>query len=114
MVPPAVVGPKLKRATRPTEKLPQYLIDDAAKVGKVTFDASKHVNIADPERIYTMKEIGLEGAGISTTAASAPFSLFTAEAVKQMRREIFSQPVLESCQYTSDFAKNMIRGFGPA
>ncbi|KAH6871781.1 hypothetical protein B0T10DRAFT_533403 [Thelonectria olida] len=114
MAAPAVVGPKLKRATRPTEKLPQYLIDDASKVEKSTFDASKHLNIAEPERIYTMKEIGLEGAGISTTAASAPFSLFTAEAVQQMRHELFSQPVLESCQYTSDFAKNMIRGFGPA
>jgi hypothetical protein len=60
-----------------------------------------------------MQEIGLEGQGISNTAASTPFSLFTPEAVQQMRAEIFSDAVLERCQYSSDFAKNMIRGFGP-
>ncbi|CAM1501473.1 Fc.00g034570.m01.CDS01 [Cosmosporella sp. VM-42] len=112
--PPAVVGPKTKSATRPTDKLPQTLIDEARKVGRVTFDPEQHLNIVQPNKIYSMKEIGLEGAGISTTAASEPFSLFTPEAIKQMRAEIFSEPVLETCQYSSDFAKNMIRGFGPA
>ena len=112
--PPAVVGPRTKSATRPTDKLPQSLIDVARSVERVTFDPEKHLNVVHPNKIYSMKEIGLEGAGISTTAASEPFSLFTPEAVKQMRAEIFSEPVLETCQYSSDFAKNMIRGFGPA
>ena len=59
-----------------------------------------------------MKEIGLEGHGISPVAVSEPFSLFTTEAVKQMRAEIFSEPVLRDCQYASTFAKNMVRGMG--
>jgi hypothetical protein len=107
------VGPKIKGPTRPTNQLPQSLIDEARRHERVPFDPKKHLGIVAPTRIFTMKEIGLEGQGISATAASEPFSLFTPEAVSQMRAEIFSQPVLESCQYASDFAKNMIRGFGP-
>ncbi|KAF2095860.1 hypothetical protein NA57DRAFT_58929 [Rhizodiscina lignyota] len=112
--PPLVVGPKLDKATRPTNQLPQYLADEARDTRKVAFDPNKHLNIVHPNTIYTMTEIGLEGAGISDTAASEPFSLFTPEAVQQMRAEIFSEPVLTNFQYTSDFASNMIRGYGPA
>lgn len=97
--PPTVVGPTTKRATRPTNKLPQFLMDEARKPQKVAFDPKTHLDIAYPGKIYTMKEIGLEGQGISPVAASAPFSLFTQDAVQQMRAEIFSEPVLESCQY---------------
>lgn len=61
-----------------------------------------------------MKEIGLGGHGISPVAASEPFPLFTPEAIKQIRAEIFSEPVLADCQYASTFAKNMIRGMGRA
>jgi hypothetical protein len=111
--PPTPVGPKIKGPTRPTHQLPQSLIDEARKPARVPFDSKEHLNIVSPEKIYTMKEIGLEGQGISPTAASAPFQLFTPEAIKQMRAELFSQPVLDNCQYSSDFAKNMIRGFSP-
>ncbi|WQF81155.1 hypothetical protein CDEST_06169 [Colletotrichum destructivum] len=111
--PPAVVGPKLKEPTRPTNRLPQTLIDEARRVERTHFDPNKHLAIADPEKIYTMQEIGLGGQGISPVAASSPFAIFTPEAVAQMRAEIFSEPVLQSCQYASDFAKNMIRGYGP-
>lgn len=111
--PPSIVGPKIKGPTRPTEQLPQSLIDEARSHARVPFDPDRHLNIVPPDKIYTMREIGLEGQGISPNAVSEPFSLFTPEAVKQMRAEIFSQPVLDSCQYSSDFAKNMIRGFGP-
>ncbi|KAK7423314.1 hypothetical protein QQX98_001104 [Neonectria punicea] len=110
--PPAPVGPKIKGPTRPIHDLPQYIIDEG-KADKVPFDPKKHLNIVHPTKIFTMGEIGLEGQGISDTAFSEPFSIFTPEAVQQMRAEIFSQPVLETCQYSSDFAKNMIRGFGP-
>ncbi|RJE22975.1 hypothetical protein PHISCL_04702 [Aspergillus sclerotialis] len=111
---PTVVGPSTRRATRPTNKLPQYLIDDAAVTKKEHFDAKKHVNYQPPSKIYTMEEIGLGGQGISPNAVTTPFQLFTEEAMKQMRAEIFSKPVLEDCQYTSDFVKNTIRGMGPA
>lgn len=89
------------------------MIDEARIPERVPFDAKSHLDIVEPRKVYTMKEIGLEGQGISPTAVSEPFQLFTKEAILQMRAEIFSQPVLDSCQYASDFAKNMIRGFGP-
>ncbi|CAG8060834.1 unnamed protein product [Penicillium salamii] len=67
-----------------------------------------------PSKIYTMREIGLEGQGISPNAVTAPFQLFTEEAIKQMRAEIFSQDVMDNCQYMSAFVKSTIRGMGSA
>ena len=113
MLPPAaprVVGPETKKATRPTNKLPQSLIDGARGEKKETFDPKNHLRFQPPKRVYTMKEIGLEGHGISPVAVSEPFPLFTPEAIKQIRAEVFSEPVLRDCQYASTFAKNMIRG----
>lgn len=110
--PPKPVGPTTKKATRPTNKLPRSLIEEAQSTRRETFNPEKHLNFQKPARIYTMEEIGLKGQGISPVAASEPFSLFTPEAIRQMRAEIFSDPCLAKCQYASTFAKNMIRGMG--
>ncbi|KAL4897263.1 hypothetical protein BDV59DRAFT_198668 [Aspergillus ambiguus] len=110
--PPTVVGPTTKKATRPSNILPQSLIDGAQVDQKEYFDPIKHLNFQPPKGIITMKDIGLEGHGISPVAASEPFPLFNPDAIKQMRAEIFSEPVLKDCQYSSSFAKNMIRGMG--
>ncbi|EKV13329.1 2OG-Fe(II) oxygenase superfamily domain-containing protein [Penicillium digitatum] len=112
--PPLVVGPTSKRATRPTNRLPQYLIDAAKVDEKEQFDPKRHMSYEIPSKVYTMEEIGLAGQGISPIAVTAPFQLFTKEAIMQMRAEIFSDPVLRDCQYMSDFVKNTIRGMGPA
>ncbi|KAM5354745.1 hypothetical protein ACJ41O_001392 [Fusarium nematophilum] len=112
--PPAVVGPATKRATRPSTKLPQYLIDSSNDVVREPFSPEKHLAYQPPSKIVTMKEIGLEGHGISPNAVSEPFPLFSQEAIKQIRAEVFSAPVLENCQYSSTFNKNMVRGMGPA
>ncbi|KAB8277080.1 hypothetical protein BDV30DRAFT_223679 [Aspergillus minisclerotigenes] len=109
-----VVGPVRLTGARPTNDLPQWLIDEAKIEKKQSFDPKKHMNYQPPSKIYTMKEIGLEGQGISPNAVTAPFQLFNEEAIKQMRAEIFSKPVLDECQYTSSFVKNTIRGMGPA
>jgi hypothetical protein len=109
-----VVGPTTKSATRPTNILPGYLRDEASKTVREEFDASKHLNFQHPKNVVTMKDIGLEGHGISPNAVSEPFPLFTQEAVEQMRAEVFSEEVLKECQFTSTFSKNMIRGMGPA
>ncbi|KAL1874096.1 hypothetical protein Plec18167_006030 [Paecilomyces lecythidis] len=111
--PPKVVGPATKSITRPTNPLPQWLIDEAKVDKKESFDASKHLCFQPPQKIYTMAEIGLKGQGISPHAASEPFPLFTQEAIKQMRSEIFSKDTVDNCQYASTFNKNMIRGMGP-
>ncbi|KAI9926261.1 hypothetical protein ASPWEDRAFT_53489 [Aspergillus wentii DTO 134E9] len=94
--------------------MPQFLVDEAQIADKQCFDPKKHLNFSPPSKIYTMEEIGLDGQGISPTAVTAPFQLFTEEAIRQMRAEIFSLPVLENCRYTSPFIKNTIRGMGPA
>ncbi|RAH68480.1 uncharacterized protein BO66DRAFT_377416 [Aspergillus aculeatinus CBS 121060] len=110
--PPTVVGPTTQKATRPSHPLPQWLIDGARVDKQEVFDARRDLNFQPPSGITTMREIGLEGHGISPVAASEPFPLFTPEAIRQMRAEIFSEPVLKDCQYSSSFAKNMIRGMG--
>jgi hypothetical protein len=61
-----------------------------------------------------MKQLGLEGHGISPNAVSDPFPLFTSAAIQQIRREVFSKEVLRNCQYASTFNKNMVRGMGSA
>lgn len=110
--PPHVVGPATKRATRPSKNLPQSLIDGAKLTKKEAWDAEKHLAFQPPSKILSMKEIGLEGHGISPNACSEPFPLFSEEAIKQMRAEIFSETVLENCQYASTFNANMVRGMG--
>ncbi|KAI5460367.1 hypothetical protein BGZ63DRAFT_358641 [Mariannaea sp. PMI_226] len=112
--PPKVVGPATKKATRPTNILPRSLIDDAKVETKEAFNPEKHLNYEPPSKIYTMKELGFEGHGISPNAVSEPFPLFTQDAIKQMRSEIFTEEAYEHCQYASTFNKNMIRGLGPA
>ncbi|KAL7621981.1 hypothetical protein AAE478_007482 [Parahypoxylon ruwenzoriense] len=109
---PHVVGPKTKKATRPTAEIPEFLISEARKTEPVAWDAKKHLAYQPPAKIHTMKDIGLEGHGISTTAVSDPFPLFSKDAMLQMRREIFSDPVLENCRYSSDFIANIVRGMG--
>jgi hypothetical protein len=88
-------------------------MDEAKVETKQSFDAKKHLCYEPPNKIYTM-EIGLEGQGISPVAVTAPSHLFTEEAIKQMRAEIFSQPVLDNCLYMSEFVKSTVRGMGSA
>ncbi|CEL02155.1 hypothetical protein ASPCAL03327 [Aspergillus calidoustus] len=114
IAPPTVTGPATKKATRPSNPLPQSLIQNARVAQKQTFDPARHLNFQPPKSIYTMEQIGLKGHGISPHAATEPFPLFTQEAIAQMRAEIFSEEVLAECQYSSTFNKNMVRGMGPA
>ncbi|KAM0430506.1 hypothetical protein ACHAPT_005853 [Fusarium lateritium] len=108
---PFVVGPTNKTPLRPTNKLPQDVIAAARATPAEDFDASKHVCFEAPKRTYTMKEWGYENQGVSPIAGSDPFPLFTEAAVKQVRRELFSEEVLNNCQFASTFTKNQIRGY---
>ncbi|KAF3796957.1 hypothetical protein GCG54_00005372 [Colletotrichum gloeosporioides] len=109
---PKVVAPSTKRITRPKEPIPQILIDEAKATKYEPFDPKKHLNYQPPSKIYSMKEIGLDGHGIAPTAVCEPFPLFTEGAIKQMRAEAFSDKCLKDCRYQSSFIKNMIRGMG--
>ncbi|KAE8408781.1 hypothetical protein BDV37DRAFT_278786 [Aspergillus pseudonomiae] len=111
---PAVApSPQQDRPMSPRKPLPQPLIKGAQIPDRAPFDAEKHVNFKFPQRIITMKDIGLEGVGITSTAISEPFTLVTVEAIRHMRAEIFSRQVLEKYQVGSDLATNMIRGYCP-
>lgn len=109
---PVVVGPKTKKATRPTTAIPDFLIEEARQTKPVAWNPEQHLAYQAPAKITTMKEIGLEGHGISKNAVTDPFPLFSKDAMMQMRREIFSEPVLQDCRYSSDFIANMVRGMG--
>ncbi|CAG9953048.1 unnamed protein product [Clonostachys rosea f. rosea IK726] len=111
---PHVIGPATKNVTLPSEPLPQYLLDQARSTPREEFHAPKHINFQPPANIVSMKEIGLEGHGISPNAVSEPFRLFTDEAVQQIRAEVFSEEVLKDCRFASTFNKQMVRGMGPA
>jgi hypothetical protein len=93
-LPPTVVGPTTKKATRLSNMLPQSLIYGAQVTEKEIFNPKKHLNFQHPKGVTTMKEIGVEGRRISPVAASELFSLFTAHSIKRIRGEIFSEPVL--------------------
>ncbi|OJJ42127.1 hypothetical protein ASPZODRAFT_2122771 [Penicilliopsis zonata CBS 506.65] len=112
--PPVVIGPVTKKATRPSNALPQSLIDGAKVAERQAFDPARHLTFQPPKSILTMEQIGLKGHGISPHAATDPFPLFSQEAIEQMRAEIFDERVLADCQYSSSFNKNMIRGMGSA
>ncbi|KAI5925662.1 hypothetical protein F4810DRAFT_60147 [Camillea tinctor] len=109
---PHVIGPKVEKATRPTTPIPDFLIDEARMTQPVAWNPEEHLAYQPPAKIYTMKEIGLDGHGISPNAVSDPFPLFSKEAMLQMRREVFSDLVLENYRYSSDFSPNMVRAMG--
>lgn len=109
---PHVIGPKQKRAMRPTATIPQEIIDEARVIHAEPWDPEKHVAPKAQVIQHLMKDIGLEGHGISPVAVTDPFPLFTHEAILQIRREIFSESVLRDCRFKSDFNANMIRGMG--
>lgn len=111
--PPPITHNAAKKALRSTTELPKSLIDEARAIKPEAFDATKHVCFQQPEKIYTMEEVGFQGKGISSTAVSAPFPLFTQDAVKQMRAEVFSERVLNECRFKSSFVKDTVRGMMP-
>ncbi|KAM0418815.1 hypothetical protein ACHAPT_012256 [Fusarium lateritium] len=95
---PFVYGPKATRAKRPSAPVPDRLLAEARETLPEPWDAAKHIQFQPPAKIHTMREIGLEGHGISPNAVSDPFPLFTHDAVRQMRHELFSQDVVDNCR----------------
>ncbi|KAL6716428.1 hypothetical protein ACLMJK_005995 [Lecanora helva] len=76
------------------------------------FNPKKHLDFKFPSKIHTMADLNLPAdTGVSSVAVSEPFHLFTEEAVKRMRAEIFRQEVWENCQYSSNLAQCQLRGF---
>lgn len=78
---------------------------------KMAFDTEKHLNFKEPSKIWTMDEIGMNDRGVSPVAVSEPFSLFTPEAIHQMRAEVLSKGVINNCLYSCELNDTMLRGF---
>lgn len=112
-LPPVPEAPLEKQVTRPATSLPPALTERFVAKESVRFDPKIHLDCIPPKKFTTMKDIGYEGRGISPIAVTEPFSLFTQEAIKQMRADIFSKEVLENCQVSSSFASHMIRAYAP-
>lgn len=93
--------------------LPQSLIDAAIATERVPYDPDKHINFKPPQKIFSFKELKQDSKGISPNAVSEPFPLFSEEAVKQMRAELFCQNVLESNYCPTSATSGIIRGHCP-
>ena len=88
--------------------------DAGSSRGVSKFQASKHLAYKAPSKIHTMSDLGFpEGTGISPTAVSEPFPLFTKEGVKAMRAEILSDEVFKNYSHSSNLAACQLRGFCP-
>ena len=79
----------------------------------VAFDPAKHLQYVAPSSTLQLSEIGLEPSAISAVAATQPFPLLSREAVLEMRREIFSAPVLDNCMHHTRPGSVQIRGMAP-
>ena len=75
------------------------------------FNPEQHITYKPPAKIYSMHDIKLQDSPISSFAVSEPFQLFTPEAVRRMRAEIFKPEVTKNFQYSSNLAQCQLRGY---
>lgn len=72
-----------------------YESQSSTRPSGVQFDPSKHLYRQERSEILTMKELNLTSPISEHAAAQVP--LATPAAVAEMRRELFSKPVLDNC-----------------
>jgi hypothetical protein len=78
------------------------------------FDPAKHLSFSEYPKTHSLSDLSLpEDAGISPVAVSEPFQLFSEEAIRIMRSEIFTNEVWENCLVSTDFAGCQLRGHCP-
>lgn len=109
MAPPIAIEP-LSAETYFGQKTTEIALKQESSI---TFDAKKHLSYVPPARNLQMSDIGLEPSPISAFAASEPFPLLSREAILEMRREIFSKPVLDNCLHATRPGSVQIRGMAP-
>lgn len=80
----------------------------------VKFDADKHLSIEQPAWRKTLADFGYDNSeGITKIGATAPFQLFTEEAVYLLRNDLLSEPVQKNHVFSWDRAPYIVRGFAP-
>lgn len=86
----------------------------SSELKRKDFDPERHLSYVTDPKILSMKDIALpEDVGISPVAVSDPFPLFSEDAIRHMRSEIFTQEVWDNCVYSTDFAGCQLRGHCP-
>lgn len=83
----------------------------SAPFSPTEFDPKKHIDFEGFPKTYKMSDIKLKDSPLSSFAVSEPFKLFTPEAVRLMRAEIFKPEVMENFQYSSNLASCQLRGY---
>lgn len=116
VVSPPMLNPSPKETQESLKNsFAKYLAADngSSATGRL-FNPSKHLAYVEPEYIHTMEELGFPPSrGVSPVAVSAPFPLFSEEAVDIMRSEVLAPEVQEKHTYSSDIAAKQIRGYPP-
>ncbi|TKA64252.1 hypothetical protein B0A55_09298 [Friedmanniomyces simplex] len=101
------------RRRHKADNLPESLILSARTTDPIAFDPGKHLAFQFPQKILTFDDLGQSNDGISPNAVSEPFSLFTEEAVKQMRAEVFREDILEKHYCATGRSSGQVRGHCP-
>ncbi|KAH8768866.1 hypothetical protein F5883DRAFT_417480 [Diaporthe sp. PMI_573] len=89
----------------------QQQLDESG--GHVKFDPVKHLSFLPPSSILTMKDLALEPTALSGVATTEPFPLLSHEAILEMRRELFSNDVLNNCLFHTRPGSVQLRGMAP-
>jgi hypothetical protein len=78
------------------------------------FNPERHLTFSEQPKILSLKDLNVpEDAGLSPVGISDPFPLFSEEAMKIMREEIFTNDVWDHCLQSSGFASCQLRGHCP-
>ncbi|KAK3111815.1 hypothetical protein LTR53_012541 [Teratosphaeriaceae sp. CCFEE 6253] len=110
---PQAIPPPKPRRRHAADNLPESLLLTARATEKTAFDPATHLTFTPPRKILTFEDLGQSDAGISPNAVSEPFALFTDEAVKQMRAEIFSPEILARHYCPTSPSSGQVRGHCP-
>lgn len=112
-LPPQNASINVMRPNHKFTNLPESLVKDAANVEPREFNAAEHIKYEAPGKVYTTHELGLGDIGISNTAVSEPFPLFSEDAILQMRREVFDPAVLDRFHCQTGKSSGQVRGHCP-
>lgn len=83
---------------------------------QLKFDPARHLRYVPPEKQYTFTDLGLEATDPpppNDMCITEPFDLFTEEAVRLMRRELFQPAVFDNYMHSWARAPCVIRGSAP-
>lgn len=102
-----------KKSMHKQTNLSEELIRSAQVSETQDFDPATHLAFEPPSKISTFEDLGLGNVGISPNAVSEPFPLFSEEAVRQMRAEIFSPNVVDRFHCQNGPSTGHVRGHCP-